>query len=324
MALWKYLTKRVLFSVFAIYLVISVTFGFVALTADPNVGLVAHGAARSPEAQQANESEREAIVEEAIREYRESRNMAAPVSERYVRWLVDVTTLDWGESFSQNAPVTSVLATAIPKTLTYVVPAMLFALVGGIGLGVFSAMNSGSVVGRVVSGGFYLGFGIPNYWLALVVVMLGTMHYGASFRTPLLNEVVVPAAVLGTSLLAGQLRYARAESREYVNTEFLKLIRAKGASNRLAARHVLRNAALPLFSLFFADLMGVLVVSVFVLESPMVLGIEGIGNVGLAAIEDRDVPLILGVAMVFAFAGIIGNLLQDLAYLALDPRVDSD
>lgn len=322
MAPWKHVTRRVLFAVFAIYLVMSITFGFVALTADPKVGVIAHGTARQAASENANESEREAMVQEAVREYREENNLDDPVHERYFRWMVDISTLDWGRSDTQRAPVTTVLGTVIPNTLKYLVPAMLFALVGGLGLGVYSALNPGTVLERFSSGGLYLAYGIPNYWLALVVGLLGLAHGGVVFSSRQMTTVVVPAAILGTSLLAGQLRYARAESHEYVNTEFLKLVRAKGASNWRVARHVLRNAALPLVSLFFADLLGVLVVNVFILEQ--ILGINGLGSVGFAAIQQRDLPLILGVGMVLAFAGIVGNLIQDLAYVALDPRVDSE
>ena len=325
MALWKQVSKRVLFAVFAVYLVVSITFGFVALTADPNVAFVAYGASTSPEAQQANASERAEIVREAINAYEEERGRNRPVRERYVQWMMDITRLDWGYSYTQEAPVTTVLAGAIPRTLMYLAPALLFSLVGGVGIGVYSALNPGSLLERLSAGTFYLGYGIPNYWLALAVLMTDLPRFGARVLGPrTFGYVVLPGAILGTSLLAGQLRYARAESREYVNTEFLKLVRAKGASNWVVAKHVLRNASLPLFSLFFADMLGVLVVEVFVLESPMVFGIRGIGNVGLTAIEQRDVPLILGVAMVFAFAGIVGNLIQDLAYLVLDPRVDEE
>jgi len=167
---------------------------------------------------------------------------------------------------------------------------------------------------------FYLGYGIPNYWLAMVALMtdlpaVADRVLGSGTFTP----IVLPAAILGTSLLAGQLRYARAESREYVDTAFLKLVRAKGAS-KWVTKHVLRNASLPLVSLFFADMLGILVVEMLVLEQ--IFHIRGIGNVGLFAIEQRDLPLVLGVAMVFAIAGIVGNLIQDLAYLVLDPRVE--
>lgn len=320
---WPHAARRVLFAAFAIYLVMTVTFGFVALTKNPKVAVVAHGAANSQEAQGATESEKAAIVNEAVEEYKEEHGLAAPVHERYVRWLIDVATLDWGQSYTQNAQVTTVLERTIPTTLAYVLPAMAFALVGGVGLGVYSALNPGTRVERLLSGGFYLGYGIPNYWLAIVVLLLGGAGVAEAFVSPsVFRDVVLPAGVLGTSLLAGQLRYARAESSEYVNTEFVKLVRAKGASTRRVGWHVLRNAALPLVSLFFADLLGVLVVNVFVLET--VLDIGGIGGVGLIAVQQRDMPLILGVAMVIAFAGIVGNLLQDLAYVGLDPRVDGD
>ncbi|PSP56319.1 ABC transporter permease [Halobacteriales archaeon QS_1_67_19] len=323
MALWTHVTRRVLFAVFALYLVMSITFGFIALTADPKIALIAHGVATSAEGQRANASERAEMVREAISAYKEDRNLDEPVIKRYVRWMVDITTFDWGESYSQNAPVTTVLAGALPRTLAYLGPALVVALLGGLGLGVYTALHPGSLLAWLSTGGAYLAYGIPNYWLVLFAGVLGAEGYGNAFYdAAVFRHVVLPAGVLGATLLAGQLRYARAESREYVNTEFLKLVRAKGASNRLIARHILRNAALPLVSLFFADLLGVLVVEVFVLES--ILSIDGIGTVGLAAIEDRDLPLILGVAMVFAFAGIVGNLIQDLAYLALDPRVDSE
>lgn len=327
MALWQHAAKRVVFAVFAVYIVLSITFGFVALTTDPGLGQVAYGAARSPEAQAANESEREQIVQEALQEYREEHNLDVPVHVRYARWMVRTTTLDWGESDTLNVPVTAVLGATIPNTLAYLVPAMAFALVGGIGLGVYSALHPGSLLERLSTGGFYLAYGVPNYWLALFVLMMGVgtgRSGGGLVSGETMRTVVLPSAILGTSLLAGQLRYARAESREYVNTEFLKLVRAKGAADGRTARHVLRNAALPLFSLFFADMLGVLVVEVFVLESGMVFGIDGIGNVGLTAIRERDLPLVLGVTLVFAIAGVIGNLIQDLAYLVLDPRVDTE
>ncbi len=323
MVSWKGVSKRVLFAVFAIYLVVSITFGFVALTANPSVSLVAHQTAQQAASERANASEAAAMVNEAVSAYRVAHDLDEPVEERYVRWLVDIATLDWGRSHTQDAPVTAVLARTLPRTLAYVVPAMLFALLGGVGLGVYAGLRPGSLAERVVTGGVYLGYGLPNYWVANVVLLLGIARYGDEFRnaSPWV-DVVLPAAVLGVSLFAGQLRYARVESSEYVSTSFVKFVRSKGASTRRVARHVVRNAALPLLSLFFADLIGVLVVNVFVLEA--VLDVRGIGGVGLLAIQQRDLPLVLGVAMVLAFVGVVGNLVQDLAYLVLDPRVEDE
>src|SRR5699024_9754728 len=95
------------------------------------------------------------------------------------------------------------------------------------------------------------------------------------------QTTVLPAIVLGTSLLTGQIRYTRAQSLEHVGTEFVKLVRAKGARRWRVARHLLRNAAVPLLSLFFADMMGIVVLNVFVLE--YVFEIPGLGGLGLVA-----------------------------------------
>ncbi|WP_323191415.1 ABC transporter permease [Halostella sp. PRR32] len=315
---WKHVTKRVLFAAFAMYLVVSVTFGLVALTEDPNEAQVAHKAT-----EEASPGQEEEAVEEAISDYRERNNLDDPITERYVRWVVGIATLDWGYSSTQNAPVTDVIQRTLPATLAYVLPAMLVALVGGVGLGVFSAMNDGTVIERFSTGGLSLAYGVPNFWWALVIPMVAPRFVGDALSSiPEFQTIVLPAGILGTSLMAAQLRYARAESNEYVNREFVKLVRAKGASNVRVGRHVLRNAALPLFSLFFVELLGVLVVNVFVLEQ--ILPIGGIGAVGLRAINDRDMALIIGVAIVTAFAGIVGSLVQDLAHLSLDPRVEAD
>ncbi|WP_458207964.1 ABC transporter permease [Haladaptatus sp. NG-SE-30] len=318
-----YVTKRIVFTIFALYLVMSVTFGFIMLTANPMVARVAHGAAQQARNERANETERKQMVQEVIDEYKEEHNLDEPLLQSYTRWLIDITTFDWGTSYSHRAPVMAVLSRTIPTTLAYVIPAMMFALLGGIGLGVYSALNPGTAMERLVTGGSYLGFSIPNYWLATVATFLGARTLVVPFiSNGTIMSVVLPAAILGTSLLAGQLRYARAESHEYVYSEFVKLLRAKGASNLRVARHILRNAAIPLLSLFFADLIGVLIVNVFVLEH--VLRIPGIGRAGLFAMEQRDLPLIIGIALTIAFAGIVGNLVQDLAYSSLDPRVDAE
>ncbi|MFH5801260.1 ABC transporter permease [Haladaptatus sp. CMAA 1911] len=318
----SYVIRRAAFSIFALYLVLSVTFGFIALTADPGIASVAHGASRQAASERANMSERQEMVQKAIEEYKAEHDLNKPIWQSYVDWMVDITTLEWGRSYSLHTPVLTVLAEAIPATLKYVVPAMLFALIGGIGLGVYAALNPGTAIERIVTAGSYIGFGIPNYWLAVAAGLFGVTTFATQFVPADVVRYALPTVILGTSLLAGQLRYARAESREHIYREFIKLLRAKGATNWLVAQHILRNAAIPLLSLFFADLIGTLVVNVFVLES--VLGIPGIGSLGLRAIQARDLPLILGIAMVIAFAGIVGNLLQDLAYLGLDPRVDSE
>ena len=317
MSLRWHLVRRTLFTVFAVYLVLTLAFGFVALTGDPNEGLIEWQTATTQGTEEA---------QQAIATYRAERHLDDPLGERYVGWLVDMTTLDWGTSFNQGEPVMTLIARALPRTLLYVLPAMAFALVGGIGIGLYSATNQGTVFARLGAGVAYVGLGVPNFWLAGLLLFVFTVPLGQYGEAtvpgwPFLKGVVLPGLVLGTSLLAGQARYARAESAEYVNAEFVKLLRAKGASGWTIGRHLLRNAAVPLLSLFFADLLVIVALNIYVLE--VVFGIPGLGQLSYGAIQDRDLPLILGTVMVLVIAGILGNLAQDVAYRVLDPRIET-
>ena len=317
MSLRWHVVRRTVFTILAIYLILTITFGFVALTGDPNQGLIEWQTVTTQGTEEA---------QEAIATYRAERNLDAPLGERYVSYLVDMTTLDWGTSFNQDAAVMALIWKALPRTLAYVLPAMAFALIGGIGIGLYSALHQQTTLARVGAGFAYVGLGVPNFWLAGILLFVFTVPLGQYGKATvpywsLLKTVVLPSLVLGTSLLAGQARYARAESVEYVNAEFVKLLRAKGASGWDVARHLLRNAAVPLLSLFFADLLVIVALNIYVLE--VVFGIPGLGQLSYQAIQDRDLPLILGTVMVLVLFGIFGNLFQDIAYRVLDPRIEA-
>ncbi len=113
-----YVIKRIAFSVFALYLVLSVTFGFIVLTADPGVAKVAYGAAQGARNRRFNASEQKAYVHKAIEQYKKEHNLDEPVWKSYLNWLVDITTLHWGQSHVHNGtPVITLLKQAIPNTL---------------------------------------------------------------------------------------------------------------------------------------------------------------------------------------------------------------
>lgn len=329
MSFARYLARRTLFAVFAAYLVVSITFGFVALTADPQRAVVAWGAAHGPPGEFLNQSEANARVNEAVAAYDRARSLDEPVEERYVAWLVDIATLDWGESLDTGEPVAAMLGRTIPRTAAYVLPALLFSLVGGLAVGTCAAMRRNTPADYLATGVGYLGLSLPNFLVGEVLLLLVVIVHDAEgvYRAgpllpPFVRTVVLPAAVLGAGLFAAQMRYARAESLEYFGEEFVTLLRAKGAGRWRVARHVVRNASLPLLSLFFAELMAVLVVNIYVLEA--VFGIRGLGWLSLRAIENRDLPVVLGTTMVVVLVGVAGNLLQDVAAVFLDPRVADD
>lgn len=332
------LLRRLGFAIFAAWLVITLVFGFVMFTEDPNEAMIAFGMTRHGDASAED-------VQEAIEEYREERGRNRPLYEQYSGFLVGTATLNWGYSPMYEAPVTDLLAQRLPITMLWVVPALFLAVLGGLALGLFSALNQRSTLGRIGTSATYLGLSLPNYWLAIVIPLAlaatidwqPTVSIGPAFSGVVFPEdrsvvgsiltvenitgAIFPALVLTTSLLAGQARYVRALAMEQVNEEFIKLVRAKGGSRWLVARHVFRNAAIPLMSLVFVDMLGVVIINVFVLEQ--IFAIPGIGTLAIRAFSNRDLPVLLGVTTVVMFVGIFGNLLQDFGYAALDPRVDS-
>jgi len=325
MRLLGHVARRTVIALVAVYLVVSIAFVFVAATPDPNQAMVAYSVAKKGGSGEE--------VREAVRAYREARNLNDPLVQRYARWVVDVSTLDWGLSYSFDRPVTSLILDRLPYTAMYVVPALLLSLINGVLIGLYAAFNRKGIFDRVTSLTAYLGLGVPNFWLAEVVaiafaVQVGTsgisaghpdFSSGAFWTVSNLQQFVLPALVLSTGLFAGQLRYARSESMEYVNAEFVAALKAKGVSRLAVARHVLRNAAVPILSLFFTDMVAVLVVNIYVIED--IFGIQGLSALSLYAIEKRDMPVIIGTTMVIALVGIAANFLQDVAYGVLDPRI---
>jgi peptide/nickel transport system permease protein len=333
---WK-VARRAAFAVLSMFVIVTVAFAFIALTRDPNVGAVAYEASNTG-----------GNVTEAVQAYREARNLNDPFLQRYTKWMVNVVTLDWGISYSTGQPVLAVLGNSLPFTLLYLVPSMLLSLVIGVSVGLYSALHQHSLADKLATATAYFSLGTPNFWLAqvLFVVAITQMNWvpylymgggfdiwGGTLALPLLPDVpllkgdvlqyyTLPVIALTTVLLAGQLRYARAESLEYVDADFVKIAKAKGAGPIRVAVHILRNAAIPLVALFFTDMLSVLVLNIFVIE--FAFSIPGFAQVSMNAIGARDLPLILGMTMVIALVGVLGNFLQDMAYTVLDPRVGSD
>jgi len=315
------LLRRLGVSALSLYAVASATFAVIAFTPDPNRSLVVRSVTTSPEFARANDSEQQRLVEEALAEFEAARGLSGGPLDQYVQYMLGLIRLDLGYAPSQAAPVAEVLARAAPATLAYVLPAVGVAVVGGVGLGLFLGLRPGSGGGRAVAVASYLAYGLPNFWLAVAIPMVGTAYAPERVAAiPAFRSVTLPAALLGSSLLVAQLRYARAEALEHAGSAALKVVRAKGGGPLTLARHLLRIVAPTLLSLFVVDLVGVLAVNVFILE--VVLDIDGLGRVGITAIRDRDAALVVGVGLLVAVVGVVGNLLQDLAGLYLDPRVE--
>ncbi len=300
--------------------VLTIVFLLLTQTRDTNLGGLIGGAMIGAAFAGKSPEEMATQRDEIRRQYLAERNLDGPFLENYVHWMVDMVTLRWGHSIETGDLVTSLVFESVLRTAAYVLPAMVLAVTIGITLGVYAALRRGSrgeTAGRLTT---YLLFGLPNFWIgSLVLVLLGIpVSVGDG---SVLSEHLLPVALLTTTLLAGQVSYARSESMEYVSAAFVKLLRAKGASDWRVARHVLRTAAIPLISLFFTEMLAVLVLSVFVLE--YLFGIDGFGMVLYDAVNARDLPVVLGCTLVVIVVGVLGNVVQDVGYSVLDPRVDT-
>ncbi|MFC7058640.1 ABC transporter permease [Halovenus salina] len=275
--------------------------------------------------------------EEAIEQFREAyfaqRGLDGSLVEQYVNWMSNMLTLQWGQSFRTGEPVRGIMQDAVVTTGTYVLPAIVLAIVIALVAGVYTAIRSDTARANGVRSVAYLGLGVPYYWIgALVLTVAGGVRLNAQWigmhattiqpiERPFVYETFLPMVLVTIVLVPAVLSYARAYSMQYVAADTTRLVRAKGGGQLAVARHVLRNAAIPLVSLVFTETLALLAIAVFVIEA--MFGIEGLGLVFYNAVWIRDMPVMMsGVLVVICFS-VVGNILQDLAYSVLDPRVDT-
>ena len=256
-------------------------------------------------------------AEQRIAEYAADRGLDRPLYEQYLDWMGNMLTLDWGESLETGEPAFGMVVDATLRTAMYVVPATVLAVCLGLGIGLYAALQPGSRLADTGRLGSYLMFGVPSFWLGGLFV--GAVWSETIGHSALLFDHILPIALVTMTLLGGYVSYSRAYALEEASEEFVTLVRAKGAGPVRIARHIVRNAAIPMFSMLFTEALGLLMLAIFVIE--VVFGIEGFGLLFFFAMVGRDIPVILGAAIVIIAVGVVGNILQDISYQYLDPRV---
>src|SRR6185312_12699882 len=253
-----------------------------------------------------------------------------PMWEQYGRWMGGIILHgDFGRSLWQNTPVAELLEARLPVTFQLGLMALVVALTVAIPIGAYSAMRqdtAGDYIGRSFS---ILMLAVPSFWMGTMVMVFPSIWWGWSpqmmfvpFREdPLRNlgHLIVPAVILGTSLSAVTMRLTRTMMLEVLRQDYIRTAWAKGLSEKLVvSRHALRNALIP-------------VVTLIGLQAPLLIGgavimeqifvIPGMGLLLLDAVYQRDYPIITGVFLVVGVAVMVINLLVDLSYGFLDPKV---
>lgn len=277
-------------------------------------------------------------VTEAIRaRWRAAYGLDRPVPEQYVRYVLSVARGDLGWSFSAHRPVSDVLADALPNTLLLAGTALVLAFAAGVTIGLVQGSREGSWTDRAIGTVSLVLYSVPDFWLALMVMLLFSFRLGlfpvGGMLDPALHDImgaggrlgdrawhlVLPAGTLALLLAAGIARYQRSEVLRVLPEEFVRAARARGVPEfRVLTRHVLRNALVPAVTLLGLALPVLFTGAVFV---ERVFAWPGLGLVALEAVSARDYPLVTGAVILAAAAVAAGSVLADVLYAVIDPRV---
>ena len=275
--------------------------------------------------------------EEAIKRIRAHYGLDEPWHMQYLKWLKNMMALDFGRSFaSDNRPVLDKIAERIPITLLINVLSMFFILAAAIPLGVISAVKQDSWFDRGTSLFVFIGFAVPTFWLALLLMILfgvklewlpisGFRSLNYASLTPFQQVVdvskhlILPIFVSAFGGLAGMSRYMRSNMLEVIRQDYITTARAKGLTEgAVIFRHALRNALLPVITILGLSVPGLIGGSV-IFET--IFAIPGMGQLFYQSVMMRDYPTIMGILVIGAVLTLLGNLLADLLYSWADPRI---
>lgn len=312
MATFRLVVRRLLSSTPLLFLVSALTFVLVSLVpGDP---------ARTIVGQHATVEQYEAV--------RGQLGLDEPLPVQYWHWLVRVFHGDLGTSLFSGEPVTSVLNNRLPVSLSLIIAGTVVSGTLGVLLGLLSARRGGLLV-KAVDGLALVGLAVPAFWFALVLIAIGSVRlrwFPVTGYVPFADDpvewarsLVLPVLSLSLSAVAIIAKQTRDSVLDTFGRDFIRVMRANGFSQRsILYRHVLRNAALPLVTVLGVVLVSLLAAAVFV---ETVFAMPGLGSLTQQATVQHDIPVIQGAVLYITVLVVLVNLLVDLAYSRLDPRV---
>lgn len=267
--------------------------------------------------------------QEAYDALRARNGLDLPLVEQYVTWVGNALTGDLGVSFRSGEPVTALIAERLPATLTLALAAILVALLIAVPLGTLSALRPRSLTDRAATVVSQLGISVPDFWLAIVLILVfsGTLGWLPSGGYVPFTEdpvgwaqrLILPTIAVGVVSGSVLTRFVRSSVLEALGSDHVRTAQAKGLAGRqVFGWHVLRNALLPLVTVTGVQL-AYLLSGVVVVE--IVFSWPGLGQLALQAVEARDYPVLQGAVLLFALTFLIINLVVDLLYTRIDPRI---
>jgi peptide/nickel transport system permease protein len=265
----------------------------------------------------------------SIEEIRAKYGLNDPIAVQYLRWVGLALRGDLGESIRTRETVVRVVGQKLPITLELSAFAMLIALLLAIPAGVFSAVRRNTIADYLTSGASLCGVSIPNFWLGIMLILLLSVRlrwlpasgFVSPFQDPLenLRHLLMPAFVLGAVLGGVLMRQTRNSMIDVLGADYIRTAYAKGLPPRaVVLRHAIRNGLIPVVTILGLQ-MGALISGAVVTEQIFV--VPGFGRLIVEAVFTRDYPLVQGVVLITATAYVLINLLVDMSYSVLNPRI---
>ena len=286
------------------------------------------------------------MTQEVVEQMRTNFGLDDPIPVRYVKWLGAMLTGDFGYSYTHARPVLDVLMDFLPNTLLLSACALGVAFVLGIVIGTFQAVRQHSLRDSALSVVLLFFYSMPSFWLALMLILTLSLFarnvwewpiwfpasgmtstdydflsFGAQVRDRLMH-LVLPTLALALVLTAGVARYMRASMLEVIRQDYIRTARAKGLSERAVVfKHALRNSLIPIITLLGLQIPILFGGTVFI---ETIFAWPGMGRAIVDAISTRDYPLIMAGSFFFATIVVLANLLADILYAVVDPRIRYD
>ncbi len=316
----RYIARRALEALPLLLVVSIVLFGMIQLSGDPLAAYTVDST----------------LTGDDIARLRHFYGLDQPIPIQYLRWLGNMLTGNWGTSFVSNVPVAQLIAQRLPNTLLLVFAAYSVILIVAVVVGTYTAVHQYSVIDHAVTTLAFIGISVPSFWLGLlllIVFAVQTRHLGLPYFPaggmydlaigPTFLQVawhlVLPAVTLATVVAATYMRYIRASMLEVIRQDYVRTARSKGLSESvLLRRHAFKNAAIPVVTLIALDLPRFLSGSV-VVES--IFAWPGMGRLFWDEAQRTDIPVLMAVLMFTSVMVVVFNLLADVVYAYLDPRI---
>lgn len=301
---FRYFVVKTLRAVFTLWLVVTFVFVILRVTGDPTDQLLPDD------------------VGQEIREYyRRAWGLDRPLWEQYLKYFAAAFRGDFGISFRNGLPALDVIAQRIPKTLELGIAAFLVSLLIGLPLGVFAALNRDSWIDRLTMSFAVFGFSMPYFFFGILLILLFALNLrvlpSSGYGT--WAHMAMPVATLATTFTGALARFTRSAMLEVLSRDYIRTAEAEGATlSRRVWRHALPNAAIPIVTIVGFHLGG-LIGGAVVTEN--VFAWPGVGRLLTSAVADRDLSIVQGIVVLVAITMVTANLLVDLAYGWLDPRV---